>query len=279
MARLWMATILAGLIALLFYGAGCTRPGIEVGDPDGGSKDCKTLDEKGCNAAGTACVADYCSACSCTASFVSCRRPSDPVYQCPLYGCPQPLCDCTGAPESVCLAEQQTLGCQPTYCPDCNGGQYFVSCSNPGGGTGACPAVCPVNTCRSDADCRNGNICYVDGGTPLCGGACRTDSCSGDASCPAGQVCDFDPCSCTNSGLACVTGCNQTGCREGQTCAQTNHCIAQWCQKPNDCPPQFECSSNQCQRKLCNDDSMCPGGYCVQYQCHSTLGQCSPQPL
>jgi hypothetical protein len=278
MARLWLATILAALIAFLFYGAGCTRAALDIGG-DGGSHDCASLDEKGCAAAGSACVADYCSACSCTASFAACRRPSDPPYKCPLYGCPQPICDCTKLSETSCIAEHASLGCIANYCPDCNGGKSFVSCSNPGGGGTACPIACAMMTCHVDTDCKSaGQFCLAPG-APLCGGACRTQSCAGDGSCTAGDVCDFDPCACTNSGMVCVPGCSTAGCAEGQMCAQTNHCIAQFCSTPSDCPAQFECSSNQCQRKLCNDDTMCPGGFCVKNQCYSTLGTCAtPAP-
>src|SRR5437879_6048910 len=83
----------------------------------------------------------------------SCRRPTDPAYQCPLYGCPQPLCDCSGLTETACINEEKTLNCQPDYCPDCNGGQYFTGCSNRGSGSGVCPALCAQMTCHSNADC------------------------------------------------------------------------------------------------------------------------------
>jgi hypothetical protein len=278
MAKLWFATIVAALLAFLFYGAGCTRPGIDIGG-DGGSGDCASLDEKGCAAAGSACVADYCSACSCTASFAKCRRPSDPPFQCPLYGCPQPLCDCSGLPESVCVSEEKSLGCVPNYCPDCNGGQTFEGCSNPGGAGWACPNSCAQKTCHNDADCMSGGQFCLAPGAPLCGGACLDQPCTTDGDCGSGTVCDFAPCSCSNSGKTCVPGCAQNGCPEGQFCGQSNHCLAQFCGMTVDCPPQFECSSNQCQRKLCDGDSMCPGGYCVDNQCYSSMGTCAtPAP-
>jgi hypothetical protein len=281
MVRLWL--ILSALAAIFFYAAGCTRSALEApsdGGTDGGGKDCRQLDEKGCVAAGTACVADYCFACSCTPSFAGCRpsSPGDTPPMCPQYGCPQPICSCDGLPEGACIAEEQSLGCTPSYCPDCRGGQVFVSCLGPNAGSGVCPASCPIEVCHNDGECSPGEFCLAPGESPGCG-ACKTGTeCTGDGSCAAGEICGFDPCVCTNSGMGCIPGCNQTGCPEGQTCGNSNHCLPQWCQKPNDCPAQFECSSNQCQRKLCNDDSMCPGGYCVKNQCYFMIGHCATPP-
>jgi hypothetical protein len=241
-------------------------------------QDCVQLDEKSCNAAKGACVADYCYACSCTPSFVGCRRVDQGQQPCPDYDCAQPQCECSGLGESACKAASSTLGCTNLYCPDCKGGQYYSGCVG-ADELGACPAVCPADGCRSDKECSMGQYCLAPGATQ-CGGAPRIcEECANDQECGAGNICDFVPC-CASGGKSCTTGCSQTGCAEGETCGSSNHCIPTYCTTSAQCPAHFECNSaNNCQRRLCNDDGDCPGGFCVLNQCFSSLGSCNfPAP-
>jgi hypothetical protein len=282
MARLTL--LFAALAALLFYAAGCTRRVLDD-NSDGGSNDlatstgCAKLGEADC-LANKSCVAEYCYACSCTPGFADCRGANEAPHMCPQYGCPQPVCNCDSLSEGACISAEKTLGCTPFYCPDCNGGQSFIQCLSPNAGPGFCAQACPQKGCHGNNDCTGGQFCLAPG-QQLCGGACRADGCADDSTCSAGLVCDFDPCTCTNSGKACVPGCSTAGCPEGQTCGNSNHCLATFCQKPNDCPAQFQCDTNShtCTRKPCLGDSDCPGGFCVENACYSMLGMCSfPAP-
>jgi hypothetical protein len=272
MARLTL--LLAALAALLFYGAGCTRRVLDDNN-DGGANECANLSEADC-AANKACALDYCSACSCTATFASCRRVTDKPINCPLYSCPQQVCSCDNLAESACIAEEKSLGCTPFYCPDCNGGQTFTQCLSPNAGQPLCSNQCPQKGCHSDKECTGGQFCLAPGASPGCG-VCNPSGCADDSSCGPGQVCDFAPCVCNNSGRGCIPGCSTAGCAEGQTCGNSNHCIPTFCQNPSDCPAQFQCdvNSHNCSRKACLDDSNCPGGFCVENSCYSSLGTCS----
>jgi hypothetical protein len=242
------------------------------------NEDCQQLGEQSCLAAKDRCVADYCLVCSCTPTFLGCRGITDGQQPCPDNDCAQPECECRNLSESECKASTSPLGCSGLYCPDCKGGQYFAGCLGPNE-LGACPAVCPVDGCRTDKECSMGQSCLAPGATQ-CGGAPRIcEACGGDQGCGFGQICAFEPC-CASGGMTCIEGCSQTGCPEGETCGSSNHCIPTYCTTSVKCPPHFECNSaNSCQRRLCNDDGDCPGGYCVLNQCYSSLGSCNfPAP-
>jgi hypothetical protein len=257
---------------------GCSDRPIDLGDSNRGGKACSGLDEKSCNAS-KGCVADYCTNCSCdhSESFIGCRRPSDPSGPCPLHSCP--ACpSCAGLGEMDCLANAQTLGCVPDYCPDCMGGQYFLDCLPNSAGSGECPASCPVFGCHSMQDCKSGYECVAPGESPGCGICELGMACNSDGDCGVGEICTGGPCICTNTGKACQPGCAAGGCPEGMMCGQSNHCIPIFCSVASDCPTFFDCVSGQCQRRPCSADPDCPGGACVNSACYPSLGQCEPLP-
>ncbi len=238
---------------------------------------CQGLDESACIAEGATCVADYCFECSCTATFIACRAPSDPQTMCPLSNCAQPDCQCQGLDESECISGEQSLGCQPQYCPDCHGGQTFSECLGAGSGGGACPDLCPVETCHDQSECTGGEECVAPGQPAGCG-ICNPDGCVDDGGCANGEVCEVTDCSCTASGKSCVDSCLDAGCPDGQTCAANGHCLAIPCSGSGQCPSFFSCVSQSCQRSSCASDGACPGGFCVDALCYSTLGSCTIPP-
>ena len=260
--------------------AGSQPPACNVACANSCADPCVGLDETSCKANGQ-CVADYCTECSCTPTYVGCRLPTSPQTMCPALGCPQPNCNtCDGLDEKSCIASESTLGCTPDYCPDCHGGQSYVGCSGPNEGTGACPALCPAG-CESTSQCSNGQVCFAPG-QPLCGGACMIPPpCTSDGDCSNGQICDFPICSCNGSMKGCIPGCNSDGdCQEGQMCDGTHHCVALSCNFPaHACPVGFDCVNGQtCIRRSCSSDSDCAGAFCVDGQCYSSLGMCSFLP-
>ncbi len=229
-----------------------------------------------------ACVADYCTECSCTPTFVGCRLITSPPTACPALGCAQPNCGaCESLDESQCKAAEATMGCTPFYCPDCQGGQTFQGCLSPGAGAGACPQVC-ANGCRSQSDCSSlGQVCLYPG-QPLCGGACMVPpTCNDDAFCQANgggpnMICDYPQCGCGGQ-KGCIPGCaTPSDCPDGQTCSATHHCVNFAC---GSCPAHFVCASDgSCQRQTCNVDGDCSSGYCVDGGCYDSLGTCSFLP-
>lgn len=130
-----------------------------------------------------------------------------------------------------------------------------------------CPTWCPgyvsdptARPCRSSADC-SGPVaaqCVAPGETG-CGGPCRIPerTCASDPDCPDGARCVErpDPCSCDGSGgTACEPDCATVG-----------------------CPPDQQCGTDgACRRAICDADSDCSCGACVNGACHDGPGECAP---
>jgi hypothetical protein len=190
------------------------------------------------------------------------------------------LCDCHGLDQQSCAARP---GCVARTCPDCNGGQVFSSCANPGDPPSVCTQQCPAG-CRGNADCTNGELCVAPGASLGCG-ACAVPqmTCASDGECGSGQICDVAQCTC-NGAKSCVPGCAGTACPVGQVCGNSNRCLPQPCTgtTPGECPPFFRCnlagSSPFCGRIPCTVDADCGGGFCVDAQCYGTLGMCAVPP-
>jgi Cys-rich repeat protein len=241
---------------------------------------CAGLSESACNA-NPACRADYCLECSCTPTFVGCALSTAPKTACPGLGC-DPACGCNALDEKGCIAAESSLGCTPFYCPDCHGGQSFVSCLAPNQGAGACGGACPAG-CRSMSDCTGGQECVAPGASPGCGVCMVGTDCATDAQCPSGQVCDTAPCVCTNSGRTCIAGCKSSAeCGEGQSCTTTHHCAPTPCTGVAQCPTNFTClftpAGGQCTRRACTSDADCAGAWCVDGACYGSLGMCTYPP-
>ena len=243
---------------------------------------CVGLGESACKA-NASCRADYCTECSCTPTFVGCVAAGAPQSACPALGCAQPSCGCDGLDEKSCIASESSLGCTPFYCPDCHGGQSYVSCLGPNEGAGQCNGgACPAG-CHSPSECSGGQECVAPGASAGCGVCMAGTDCSSDTQCPSGQVCDHAPCVCTSSGRACIPGCKSaTDCGEGQSCSATHHCVPTPCTGATQCPMYFACvftpDGGQCTRRTCASDSECLPGWCVDGACYGWLGRCSWPP-
>ncbi len=238
---------------------------------------CKGKDEATCKTTAS-CVADYCTECSCTPTFVGCRSTTSAQTACPALGCAQPNCGCDGLAEQACIAAESTQGCTPFYCPNCNGGNTYQGCLAPNAGDGACPQVCS-NSCRQQTDCQGGQFCLPPG-QPLCGGACMIPpACNDDAFCQANggsatSVCDVPVCECGGPMKGCIPGCTQpSDCPDGDTCSSTHHCVPIPC---GQCPAHFTCdaSGGHCVRQTCSSDGDCGAGACVEGGCYDTPGTC-----
>jgi hypothetical protein len=83
----------------------------------------------------------------------------------------------------------------------------------------------------------------------------------------------------------CVPGCTaETICAVGQVCAASHHCAPRPCASDGDCPQFFACygasgsTSGGCNRRVCDTDTDCLGGFCVNSRCYDKLGTCIPPP-
>lgn len=272
-----MRLALVGSLFALVAG-GCTRRSLDYAG-DGGPPDLAQADLAGSCASRSAsdCAVD--SRCI----VIGCCGASE----CVPAGTPPPFCPacprCDGLDEKSCIAHEASLGCTPFYCPDCHGGQSYVSCLGPNAGTGACGGgACPAG-CRSASDCSGGQECVAPGASPGCG-VCRPSDCTTDAQCASGQVCDQAPCVCTGSGRACIPACKSAAdCGEGQSCTATHHCVPTPCSGASQCPMYFACvftpGGGQCTRRTCASDAECGGGWCVDGACWGALGSCTFPPL
>jgi hypothetical protein len=248
--------------------------------PECACPSCDGLDEATCKHT-NGCRADYCTECSCTPTFAACVALGAPPVPCP-GGC-NPSCGCNGMNEQACIAAESSLGCTPSYCPDCHGGNTYTGCLGPNQGVSACPAVCPVE-CHGNSDCSGGQLCFAPG-QPGCGTCRPLKSCSTDANCAAGEVCDVAACSCTG-GLVCTPACSSKSCPAGQSCGSNGHCAPVACSSTGQCPAYFDCvyppgdgnGTAYCARIACSSDSDCGGGYCVDSACYGTAGICTYPP-
>ena len=148
------------------------------------------------------------------------------------------------------------------------------------------PTPIPTSTntpagCHTMAECTN-MLCLEPGGNPGSGEPTRTPSapeCVNDSDCTRfGEtvIC---------STQKCVPGCTvETMCAVGQICAASHHCVPRPCVLDADCPQFFACygatssTSGGCSRRVCDMDTDCLGGFCVNRLCYDKLGTCVPFP-
>ena len=189
--------------------------------------------------------------------------------------CPQPAGPCDMLlDEKSCAAHPE---CEELHCPDCKGGQTFVSCTEPDGGLivdCGCPTALSCNsideaTCKTRSDCETdycpacgGGQTFVGceepgGGTACaaiaCAHACGTimasdydQSCASDADCvtvPEGDFCDANRCTdCPNAVVSI------------RAQAQYEADLASKISKPFTCPcpsgPTAVCNNGRCETGL-----------------------------
>jgi hypothetical protein len=140
----------------------------------------------------------------------------------------------------------------PSGCHNTGECEQIGFCLEPGGnpGSGATPTFTPtVPECVSDSDCARFGETFI----------CSTQTC--------------------------VPGCTaETICAVGQVCAASHHCVPRPCASDGDCPQFFACygasgsTSGGCNRRVCDTDTDCFGGFCVNSRCYDKLGTCIPPP-
>jgi hypothetical protein len=254
-ATAWWTAACAALIAAC--GSGASTP--TMADADGST---------GCAAGET-----YCTGCG-GGGFCS--------HGCPGFQCPAVAGD-GGAVGDAGLEGGACPSSAPVPCLDCAGGTFCVAT--------ACPlTTCPAPEAGSDAaaigdgalgaPCRTSSDCSVATGNyclgpvpPSC--SCGNGSCTSDLQCaPDGgnRICQsFCGGACIQM---CVPGCTDASCGEGTRCGVSHRCESKPCAGASDCPAQFDCVQSYCERRSCQQDGQCPGGYCVTGTCSSTIGVC-----
>jgi len=141
----------------------------------------------------------------------------------------------------------------------------------------------PVPTCHDDLECESPSSCLAPGEHGC--GICQPieSNCQFDADCHAadlGQICaPVRPQHCCPPALVCQPGCTSDAeCAEGEVCNAAHHCALAPC-AGDSCPPHFQCEPRDgaftCHRILCDRDSRCGAGSCVNGACYAALGTCS----
>ncbi|MEM9194437.1 MAG: hypothetical protein AAGF12_34990 [Myxococcota bacterium] len=140
--------------------------------------------------------------------------------------------------------------------------------------------------CRSTMDCsRRFEICYAPGDR-MCGIVMMPlRMCETSATCPGSTVCqEFSagPCAIGLSSR-CSMPCPGRACMAEEVCTAEGICIPAPCSDGSfACPAGTACvpaggDEHGCARMICRSDATCPAGlFCVNNQCHETLGICSP---
>ncbi|MDY0003311.1 MAG: hypothetical protein RBU30_18580 [Polyangia bacterium] len=190
----------------------------DAAQPDGGTP-CHTFGFAECRLQ-AGCAPDLCYTCSCIPTYEGCRRATDPPFECPQVGCPQPFCCAT-------MLDCQNMGgdCAPPGTP------FPCGMCNPEPGDcasdGQCAAgsICEPIPCSCDAllrcvpDCTTTESCPP--GTTCSGGAhgrCLPTNCSTTLPCPPDFDCTNGLCArrpCVND-LHCDHFCVNGFCFEGQ---------------------------------------------------------------
>jgi hypothetical protein len=106
----------------------------------------------------------------------------------------------------------------------------------------------------------------------LCLGA---SSCSSDSDCPESDtVCSTGAgAQAADGGPSCRPPCmSNQDCNYWEACQPDGKCQALSCDQ---CPSYLSCTAGACGPKACDEDSDCPGAYCVDSTCYATLGTCA----
>jgi len=168
--------------------------------------------------------------------------------------------------------------CKVDFCPTCSCKPSSSVCRFANDPPLECPPIdCPVppRCCTQDFDC-SGATCEPPGATPSCGNCNPAPGdCFADTECAPSDVCEPISCSCDGQ-KRCVPGCSASGapCPEGTTCdGVTGRCETLTCAQG--CPPLYTCASSfVCERRTCDFEFACPGGFCVEGLCYDALGEC-----
>jgi hypothetical protein len=183
---------------------------------------CAGLDEQTCKAT-SSCTPDYCTACSCTPTFMGCRAPNDAKTRCPARLCAQPQC---------CKSSVQCGDVR--ICRSAEEGRF------PGCGT----CFQGESECASDSDCEDAGeamICEVQACSCNAARACQP-GCTEDSQCKSNEACG------ENHRCQTLTCGDDKACPAEFLCAD-GLCGRRSCKTDKECPVGF-CVNGSCSRSL-----------------------------
>ena len=255
MCRLWLAALGALMLALLFYGAGCSRRSLDYrgdGGVDGGTCGSRPLES---------CTGDS----RCEVQPGCCGGPSSCVDKGTQHGCECPL-DCHSLDEKSCAATGGA--CVADYCLECSCTPTFVGCRLPTEPQTTCPGLgCAQPNCSCDG--LSESECIASESTLGCTPNYCTD-------CEGGEI--WNGCTGPNEGApACPGVCPQMGCHDQSECSGGQECLApgasagcgickqgDGCTSDGDCAPGEICGFDPC---VCTGNGMSCGPGCSQTGC------------
>jgi hypothetical protein len=192
--------------------------------PDGGVP-CSGLDELTCQSRQPECTPGYCATCT-GRTYTGCFGADDPPVICLAI----PACPCINLDEASCLLQSQ-FGCQPHYCPTCQGNSDYAGCYGP---TDPPPPACPPLSCgcamfTSEADCTAAPGCHsvfsYDATCQMCSPAnncCMSFSFCGEgatAACTGMPLCRIPEPLCQGDTVVAYTDFCYEGCVRRDDCA------------------------------------------------------------
>jgi hypothetical protein len=211
----------------------CTSPDGPMVECGPCPPDCSTLNETSCKA-NSYCHPGYCADCSGAQKFTACLGPNEAVA-CPGYNCPSLMpAPCATLDEASC---NTVAGCKAYYCPTCDGGQTFATCSSASNGGVGCSLACPAPTSCADvttqAACDARTDCHSVFGACF-GCSCPTTGCPVVfTSCADGAKAD---CSGPKGVGAAVCMVLPPGCGGAYVTSYTTDCY-EGCVLPTECAP------------------------------------------
>ncbi len=126
--------------------------------------------------------------------------------------------------------------------------------------------TCTEVSCEDDSTCPTGSTCQD--------GTCGPLECSDDSDCPPGSTCPELTESATTSGTDGTPGectpieCSEDSeCPERSTCDDNGECRPQFCDSNDDCEGDDVCLGDGICSTMCDDDSQCDNGVCVDGMC------------
>jgi hypothetical protein len=140
-----------------------------------------------------------------------------------------------------------------------------------------------VTPCRKATDCPAGDSCVDTLGDTSCMSTCPSVDCESTA-CDEG-VCRFGrptaTCAIQANTKFCMPPCQSSAdCPGDMVCDPDGACYQRGCTSGLPCPAYMKCQAvvvtAVCFAGVCTTDTQCPGAYCVDGYCQTTLGFCAP---
>jgi hypothetical protein len=193
--------------------------------------------------------------------------------------CPTPAGPCDMLlDETSCSAH---LECRAEYCPDCHGGQNFVTCSEPDGGVtvgcGPCPPDCSTldeTSCKANGYCHPGYCLDCKGGQMFatCLGPNEQAACANACPIMPAPCTTLDEVACLARGDCQAEYCNSCQRRTFVGCGAPGTAFV--CEGPAGCPAVIPCA-NVTDQLSCDARSDCHSVFGGNWHnCPSTTSNC-----